>query len=180
MSQHDLIYKPNNAVIEKDDFDSLVLTWEIVPLSDWSEARKVKCDRAGSQFISYLFREGGMAALQRARFLFDLNGFHVVRGALSLEEVAAANRAIDTRDFQERKGALRTAADGTAFTGDRTTGRFDLAGMLGWEEPHRNVFRSILNHPSLVPYIHLFVGEGYRLDHSPMIIAQERGSVGSY
>jgi hypothetical protein len=29
-----------------------------------------------------------------------------------------------------------------------------------------------------VPYLNLLVGEGYRLDHSPLVIAQERGSEG--
>ena len=119
-----------------------------------------------------------MSALERAKFLFDLNGYYIIRGALSQSEIKAANQGIDAHEFHERKGALRTAADDTAFTGDQTTGRFDMAGMLGWEEPHRNIFRNILNHPSLVPYLHLLVGKGYRLDHSPLVIAQERGSVG--
>jgi hypothetical protein len=52
------------------------------------------------------------------------------------------------------------------------TGRLDMGGMLGWEEPHREIFRNLLAHPKLVPYLHMVIGEGYRLDHSPLIIAQ--------
>ena len=58
------------------------------------------------------------------------------------------------------------------------TGRFDMGGMLGFEDPHRDIFRKFLCHPNVVPYLHLLVGEGYRLDHSPLIIAQEKGSEG--
>lgn len=53
-----------------------------------------------------------------------------------------------------------------------------MGGMLGWEPQYREVFRSFLNHPNLVKYLHLVVGEGYRLDHSPLIIAQNKGSEG--
>ena len=36
--------------------------------------------------------------------------------------------------------------------------------MLGWPSPDRDVFRSVLAHPKLVP-VHAMVGEGYRMDH---------------
>ena len=53
-----------------------------------------------------------------------------------------------------------------------------MGGMLGWEEPHREIFRKLLAHPKLVQYLHMVIGEGYRLDHSPLIIAQNKGSEG--
>ena len=59
-----------------------------------------------------------------------------------------------------------------------TTGRFDMGGILGWDAPHRDSFRKFLCHPNVVPYIHLLVGKGYRLDHSPLVIAQQKGSEG--
>lgn len=107
------------------------------------------------------------------KFLFDLNGYMVVRNVLSQEEIAAANSAIDAHQFNERTNpGLRNTKDNTKFSGDMKTGRFDMGGMLGWESPHREIFRKFLCHPKLIPYIHLVVGEGYRLDHSPLIIAQ--------
>ena len=46
------------------------------------------------------------------RFLFDLNGFLVVRGVFSAEEVASANAAIDAHagELHAREGQLRNAA----------------------------------------------------------------------
>ena len=53
-----------------------------------------------------------------------------------------------------------------------------MGGMLGWEDPHREIFRKLLAHPKLVQYLHMVIGEGYRLDHSPLILAQNKGSEG--
>jgi hypothetical protein len=71
-----------------------------------------------------------------------------------------ANKAIDAHGFHERKDQLRNTNPGTIFSGDLKTGRLDMGGMLGWDKPHRDVFRSFLNHPNLIPYLHLLVGEG--------------------
>ena len=98
--------------------------------------------------------------LTRIKFLFDLNGFAVIRNVLSKEELIEANKGIDAHAFHERKDQLRNTESGTLFSGDEKTGRLDMGGMLGWEEPYRNVFRKFLNHPNLVPYLHLLVGEG--------------------
>ena len=54
----------------------------------------------------------------------------------------------------------------------------DLGGMLGWQEPHCRFFRDVLTHPTLVPYYCALLGEGYRLDHQPQVIAQDSGSEG--
>ncbi|CAK8998332.1 Uncharacterized protein SCF082_LOCUS5598 [Durusdinium trenchii] len=112
--------------------------------------------------------------------LFDLNGFVVLRGVLSREEVAAANAGIDAHAerLAERRGGLRNTKDNTPLAGDMRTGRLDLGGMLGWDAPHRDVFRKMLAHPGVVPLLHELVGHGYRLDHSPLVIAQDRGSEG--
>jgi len=116
--------------------------------------------------------------MQRAKFLFDLNGFIVVRNVLSKEELAAAHAAIDAHEWHERKGAVRNSKDHTPFAGNMSTGRLDMAGMLGWSPEQREVFRSMLVHPKIVPYLHMLVGEGYRLDHSPLVIGQNHGSEG--
>ena len=115
------------------------------------------------------------------KYLFDLNGFLVVRGVFSEAEVAAANAAIDKRAERivERKGDLRLGGDkGDALAGDGVTGREDLGGMLGWPEGERDVFRDVLTHPKLVPYYHALVGEGYRMDHLPLLIQQNPGADG--
>ena len=49
-----------------------------------------------------------------------------------------------------------------------------MGGMLFWEQPHCEVFRNMLCHPKLVPYITELCGMGYRLDHQPLLLAQAR------
>jgi len=114
------------------------------------------------------------------KFFFDLNGFLVVRGVLSAEEVAAANAAIDAHSngTLERSGELRNTRKGSPLGGDGVTGRCDLAGLLEWPEPHCNPFRSLLAHPQLLPYLVELCGEGYRMDHLPFVISQKKGSEG--
>ena len=117
------------------------------------------------------------------RYLFDLNGFLVLRGVFSEEQVSAANKAIDAHidGMHERTGKLMVAnaygVKGGALKGDGT-GRFDLGGMLSWPSPHRDVFRAMLCHEALVPYYHMMLGAGYRLDHLPFLIRMIRGSEG--
>jgi len=115
------------------------------------------------------------------RFFFDLNGFLVVRGVLTQEEVAAANAAVDAHsgDIRERLDQdLRNTKPNSALEGDALKGRRDLGGMLGWDPPHREPFRNLLAHPRLVPYLTDLCGAGYRLDHLPLLISQQRGSEG--
>lgn len=114
------------------------------------------------------------------RYLFDLNGFLIVRGVLSPEEVAAANAAIDrhAQEMVERSDDdLRNARQGTRFFG-QGPGRMDLGRCLEWGKEDSEVFRSILAHPRLVPIFHGILGKGYRMDHLPMVLAQNAGSEG--
>jgi len=112
------------------------------------------------------------------RYLFDLNGFLVVRSALSSDEVAAANAAFDTHAeaAHERTGVLRNTRLRTPMSA--AGHRMDIAGMLGWEEPHCNVFRSLLCHPSLVPILTGLCGPGFRMDHLPLGVMQNPDSEG--
>lgn len=114
------------------------------------------------------------------RFAFDLNGYIVIRGVLSEAEVASANAAIDQHvsELAERTGTLRNTKTDSPLAGDGSTGRKDLAGMLGWPSPQRDVFRQILTHPRLVPYYLALLGAGYRMDHLPLLITQECGAEG--
>eukprot|EP00614_Pseudopedinella_elastica_P025766 CAMPEP_0172616710 /NCGR_PEP_ID=MMETSP1068-20121228/66893_1 /TAXON_ID=35684 /ORGANISM="Pseudopedinella elastica, Strain CCMP716" /LENGTH=355 /DNA_ID=CAMNT_0013422233 /DNA_START=121 /DNA_END=1188 /DNA_ORIENTATION=- len=117
---------------------------------------------------------------EEERYLFDIEGFLVVKNVFSKDEVAAANRAVDAHghELKERRGALRNTKTGTTLSGDGKTGRRDLAGMLGWPSPESDFFRSVLAHPKLVPYYHAFLGEGYRMDHLPLVLTQRGGAEG--
>ncbi|EKX44930.1 hypothetical protein GUITHDRAFT_71713 [Guillardia theta CCMP2712] len=121
----------------------------------------------------------GMTAQEK--YLFDLQGFLVVRGVLSKDEVREANEAIDAHadQFQSRTDDhLRNAKMGSPLAGDGATPRLDMGGMLGWPAPYSNVYRKLLAHPRLVPYLNQLCGEGYRLDHMPLVIASEKGAEG--
>jgi len=115
------------------------------------------------------------------RYLFDLNGFLILRGVFSSEEVDRANEAIDKHvaDIRERTDPkLRNTRAKTPLAGDGVSGRKDLGGMLGWEKPYCDPFREMLSNPRLVPYYNGLVGVGYRLDHHPLVIVQDKGSEG--
>lgn len=113
------------------------------------------------------------------RYLFDLNGYLIVRGVLTPEEVKEANVIIDKHadEMIERSdGALRNAVKGTKLYG-AGPGRKDLGKVLEWG-PDSKVFKSILAHPRLVPLFHGILGKGYRMDHLPFVIAQDKGAEG--
>lgn len=115
------------------------------------------------------------------KFFFDLDGYFVVRDVLSPEEVQTANDAIDAHaeNIKERiDPELRNTRPGSCLAGDGKSGRRDLGGMLGWPKPHCQIYRKLLAHPKLQPYIIELCGPGYRLDHCPLVICQNRGSEG--
>eukprot|EP00793_Prasinoderma_coloniale_P004996 PRCOL_00000757-RA len=117
------------------------------------------------------------------KYLFDTLGYVVVRGALSADEVAAANAAIDRRRESElheraRTPSLRLSGGSKSLEGDGKTGRVDCGTVLSWPSPDGDVFRRLLAHPSLVPYVNDLCCPGYRLDHSPLLIVQQKGAEG--
>ena len=126
--------------------------------------------------------EAGLSHAQK--YSFDLNGFLVIRNAFEPDMVARANAAIDAHleELHERTGQLRTSGlygrESSKLAGDGRTGRFDMGGMLGWQAPHCESFRQVLCHPTVAAALNELVGVGYRLDHSPLMIAQEAGSEG--
>ena len=114
------------------------------------------------------------------RYLFDLNGYIIVRGVLTPEEVQTANEIITKHEHEmiERKDdALRNAKEGTKLYGSGP-GRKDLGGVLEWGHVESRIFQSILAHPKLVPLFHGILGKGYRMDHLPFVLAQDYGAEG--
>ncbi len=109
-------------------------------------------------------------------YYFDLRGYLIVRGALSAEEVAECNAALDhfwDRIEPRQESLARGAA---ALTGE--SGRLELDGMLGWPEPHRTPFRRLLVHPVVVSRLNGLCGRGFRLDHGPLLIGSTKGTEG--
>ena len=110
----------------------------------------------------------------REKFLFDLQGFLVVRNFLSPEEVQALNEAIDANE-DKRTEDENSHPVGNLF-GDRKRGFF--GGMLTWEKPWCQPYRDLLAHPKIVPYLNTALGRGWKLDHSPFILCGGKGSEG--
>jgi len=86
------------------------------------------------------------------RYLFDLNGYLIIRGVLTPEEVEEANAMINKHSdemVQRSDQALRNAVEGTKLYGSGP-GRKDLGQVLEWGRDSK-IFKSILAHPRLVP-----------------------------
>ena len=86
------------------------------------------------------------------RYLFDLNGYLVVRDVLTPEQVQEANDVIDkhSNEMVERSDdELRNAVKDTKLYG-MGPGRKDLGRVLEWGSESK-IFKSILAHPRLVP-----------------------------
>ena len=88
-------------------------------------------------------REGGREreAQRCGRLLF----LAVIRGVLSADEVAAANRSIDAH--------MDELDEGWEPTQD----------MLGWPAEERRPFQEMLAHPRIVPYLNEICGRGFRM-----------------
>ena len=112
--------------------------------------------------------------------LFDLNGFLIVRNVLSSAEIAACHDAIDKHmdeAIARDDPSLRNAVKGSPMYGSGPP-RLDLGGIFEWGEIDSKVFKSVLAHPRLVPLFHGFLGKGYRLDHIPFVLMNNKGGEG--
>ncbi|MCA1596899.1 MAG: phytanoyl-CoA dioxygenase family protein [Chloroflexi bacterium] len=110
------------------------------------------------------------------KYLFDVQGFLVVRGLLSPEEVDRLNAAFDAnRDKMVDDGNSHTG-DSTTLKGDFKRGMFH--GMLTWDHPWCDPFRELLVHPRAVPYLDTILGQGWRMDHSPFMLCSPAGAEG--
>ncbi|GMI10729.1 hypothetical protein TrVE_jg2357 [Triparma verrucosa] len=115
------------------------------------------------------------------RYLFDLNGYIVIKNVFSKEEIKKANDAIDAHFEEVVKERLNPSIRNTLpnsgmADSDPSRGRIDVGHILSWRET--DLFKSVLDHPKLVPFYHEFLGKGYRMDHMPFVIAQNKGSEG--
>lgn len=114
------------------------------------------------------------------RYLFDLNGYLIIRNVLSPDEIAECHAAIDkhVNDAIPRSDTtLRNAIEGSPMYGSGPP-RLDLGGIFEWGEVESRVFKSVLAHPRLVPLFHGLLGKGYRLDHIPFVLMNNKGGEG--
>ena len=50
--------------------------------------------------------------------------------------------------------------------------------MLTWDQPWCKPFRDLLAHPKLLPYLNTMFGRGWKMDHSPFLLASTAGTEG--
>ena len=115
------------------------------------------------------------------RYLFDLNGYLVVRGVLSKEEIEAANRVIDevlpSWDAETPTGYVITGWDEDCILeddADPAQGPVGVHGqpLLDWGEP----IRKLVGHEKILPYLIELMGPTLRLDHHYAILMNSKGS----
>ena len=114
------------------------------------------------------------------RYLFDLNGYIIIRNVLTPDQIAACHEAIDAHideAIPRSDPTLRNAIEGSPMYGNGPP-RLDLGGIFEWGDTQSNVFKSILAHPRLVPLFHGILGKGYRLDHLPFVLMNNKGGEG--
>ena len=111
---------------------------------------------------------------EREKYLFDLQGFIVVRGLLSTAEVKRLNEAVDANLDKHSEHTIR--AVGPQLEGKHLRGH--ISGMLTWEHPWCQPFRDLLAHPKLIPYLNTLLGRGWKLDHAPDILTATAGTEG--
>ena len=96
------------------------------------------------------------------RFLFDLQGYLVIEGALAGDQVKRMNDVMIEKGIQDPEN-------------DPNLSRF--AGFLGWGDD----WRTLIDHPDTMPVVRELCGANFRLDHAYGMAAKAvKGSGAEY
>ena len=110
------------------------------------------------------------------KYLFDLLGFIVVRDVLSRQQLELANKAIDSMELTQSPEYF---GESSALKGENSSTRLGQNGnLLALPKPLCEPFREMLAHPGTTPHLNTILGEGWRLDHGPGLIAMDKGCSG--
>ena len=99
------------------------------------------------------------------KYLFDLQGYVVLKNALTPAEVDVCNEAIDHCRDHIRRRPREQSLSGNSQTLKGDQGRGDIGGMLTWPQPWCQPFRDLLAHPRSTAVLLELLGDGFRLDH---------------
>jgi ectoine hydroxylase-related dioxygenase (phytanoyl-CoA dioxygenase family) len=111
----------------------------------------------------------------REKYLFDLQGFLVVRDFLSAADVARLNAAFDANMDRLEEDEEIGSYGSDVLEGAR---RGVFNGMLTWDAPHCDVFRTLLSHKGLLPYLDTLLGRGWHSDSPPVAWHSTKGAEG--
>jgi hypothetical protein len=118
---------------------------------------------------------------EREQYLYDLQGFLVVRGFLSDEEVSQLNLSLDANaDHRGEYGPPNLYSGdwcNRPMEGQHAPFRH-YAGMLTWDVPWCRPFRDLLAHQKLIPYLNTMFGRGWKLDHGVDVLTSQAGCEG--
>ena len=110
------------------------------------------------------------------KYLFDLTGFLVVKDVLTAEQLELANAAINLIELQQSPEYF---GESEALKGENASTRLgNTKGLMELEKPYCVPFWEMLAHPGTTPHLNTILGEGWRLDHGPGLIAMEKGCSG--
>lgn len=113
---------------------------------------------------------------EKDQFLFDLQGFIVVRDALSPEHVDRLNAALDANWDRRLEGGSPPNSSPEVEGGGLPQGMFN--GLFSWEHPWCDPFRELIVHPPLVPHLNTLLGRGWRMDMEPHVFHSVKGTRG--
>ena len=112
----------------------------------------------------------------REKYLFDIQGYLVVRNFLAPEEVGRLNAAFDANRHKMGEDPNSNVGSSATLPGAHKRGIFTK--MLTWEHPWCEPFRELLAHPKALPYLNEMHGRGWRLDHTPFALFSRAGAEG--
>ncbi|HCP99970.1 MAG TPA: hypothetical protein DIT99_04430 [Candidatus Latescibacteria bacterium] len=113
----------------------------------------------------------------REKYLYDLQGFLVVRGLLAAEEIRALNDALDANLDKTSDPVPPGGLENTALEGDKSP-YVHFSGMLTWDQPWCQPFRDLLAHKNILPYLNTMMGRGWKLDHDIDVLTSTPGAQG--
>ena len=118
---------------------------------------------------------------EREKYLFDLQGFLLIRGFLSIDEVKVLNDSLDANLDKRGEYGEPNLLSGQ-WQGRPLEGQFapfrHYSGMLTWQPPWCQPFRDLLAHPKLIPYLNTLMGRGWKLDHGVDVLNSTAGCEG--
>ena len=99
-----------------------------------------------------------------------------MRDVLSAGHLKLANEAIDSMELNPSPEYF---GDSAALKGENSSTRLgNSEGLMELPHPYCEPFREMLAHPKTIPHLNTILGEGWRLDHGPGLIAMDKGCSG--
>ena len=111
------------------------------------------------------------------KYLFDLNGYLILRDVVDPDLVSRCNAAIDHHDGQIETAESQFEGTSRALASPERQRWCD--DMLAWGEPWREGFLDLLMLPSMKPYLTEILGD-YRMAYLPRLIMMDPGCAGHY